>query len=162
MKTLYLLRHAKSSWSDASLADFERPLNARGLKEAPVIGELMRARGVVLDLVLCSPATRARQTARLALEAAGIDSEVRFDARIYEASMKGLLDIIAEIDDGIERVLLVGHNYALEHLVVHFTGEPLSMPTAAFARFSVPFGKWSEINDGRLPLDWLVRAKDHA
>lgn len=164
MKTLYLLRHAKSSWSDASLADFERPLNKRGLKEAPVVGRLMRERGVTLDLVLCSPAARARETARLALEAAGLETEVRLDARIYEASMKDLLTIIAEIDDGIENLLLVGHNYSLENLLGHLTGDAHRMPTAALARFSIAADKWSEIDEGfgARTLDWLIRAKDFA
>ncbi|HVS20274.1 MAG TPA: histidine phosphatase family protein, partial [Pyrinomonadaceae bacterium] len=85
MKTLVLLRHAKSSWKDGSVKDFDRPLNQRGLKTAPLVGRLMRKRKLKPDLVLSSPAERARQTARLVIEAARLNVELRHDERIYEA-----------------------------------------------------------------------------
>ncbi|HEX8473826.1 MAG TPA: histidine phosphatase family protein [Pyrinomonadaceae bacterium] len=162
MKTLYLLRHAKSSWSDASLSDFERPLNERGQKAAPLIGELMRERVLKFDVVLCSPAVRARETARLALEAAEIDAEVHFEPRIYEASVGELVEIVSEIDESVGAALLVGHNNALENLLAHLTGDARHMATATLARISLPLERWSEVHGARGTLDWFVRAKDLA
>jgi phosphohistidine phosphatase len=162
MKTLYLLRHAKSSWDDASMADFDRPLNKRGLKDAPRVGELMRERGATLDLVLCSPAVRTRETARLALAAAGLTPEVRFEKRLYEASTEDLMKIISEIDESIERVMLVGHNSGMENLLSYLTKDDHHMPTSALARFTLHDWKWRDIYEGGLSLDWLIRPKDFA
>ncbi|HKR02167.1 MAG TPA: histidine phosphatase family protein, partial [Pyrinomonadaceae bacterium] len=90
MKKLLLLRHAKSSWDDASLPDFERPLNERGRRAAPLMGEFMRRQKIRPDLVICSPARRTRETIARVLEAAGMTTEVRYDERIYEASVQAL------------------------------------------------------------------------
>jgi phosphohistidine phosphatase len=87
MKILFLLRHAKSSWDDARLSDFERPLNERGLRVAPQMGKFMSERGFAPDLILSSPAARARETARLVKESANFQSEIRFEPKIYEATV---------------------------------------------------------------------------
>jgi phosphohistidine phosphatase len=92
MKTLYLLRHAKSSWKDPSLQDFDRPLNGRGREAAPLVGRFIRKRKLRVDLILGSPAARARQTAALVKEAAGLSADLLFDERIYEADVAALLD----------------------------------------------------------------------
>src|SRR5271154_5359778 len=110
MKTVYLLRHAKSSWDDTSLPDFERPLNKRGEKSAPVVGEEMKKRGVKPDLVICSPAKRTKQTAKLALKEAKIDSEILYDERVYLATDSQLLSLLKELNDKVRSVLLIGHN----------------------------------------------------
>src|SRR4051794_3906076 len=86
MKTLFLLRHAKSSWDDASLSDFERPLNDRGRRTAPFMGEFMRKSGLEPPTMISSPASRAKHTAELARKAAGFKCELKFDERIYEAT----------------------------------------------------------------------------
>ena len=114
MKTLLLLRHAKSSWSNPSLRDFDRPLNERGLKAAPLIGSLLLKRQLQPGLVLSSPAERARQTAALVVEAAQFAITPRFDERIYEASALALLELISQIDDGVEQAMIVGHNPGIE------------------------------------------------
>src|SRR5215510_7119839 len=106
MKTLYLLRHAKSSWDDHSLKDFDRPLNERGLKAAPKIGAYMRKEKLRPDLVLSSPALRAKQTTTLVCEAAGLTGVVNFDERIYEASARRLLEIVAGLGDDLGAVML--------------------------------------------------------
>ena len=98
MKTLFLMRHAKSSWDDADLADFQRPLNDRGLRTAPFMGELMREKGFAPAIILSSPAERAKQTASAAKKAGGFRSELRFDGRIYEASPHTLSQVVSEID----------------------------------------------------------------
>src|SRR5215210_125891 len=118
MKTLLLLRHAKSSWSDPMLRDFDRPLNERGLKAAPLVGRFMRKRKIQPGLVLGSPAERARQTAALVAEAAQLTAAQRFDERIYEASAIRLLEIISQIEETVDEAMLVGHNPGLEELLM--------------------------------------------
>src|SRR5688572_19085866 len=110
MKTLYVLRHAKSSWNDPHLSDFDRPLNDRGERTAPFIGKLMRDRGLIPDVVISSPARRALETAKLVREAAGIEPDILFDERIYEASPQALRQVAAEADDLLASIMLVGHN----------------------------------------------------
>lgn len=163
MKKLLLLRHAKSSWDDASLPDFERPLNERGTRAAPVVGKFMRERKIRPDLVICSPAKRTRETIALVLAAAGIAPELRYDERIYEASVAGLLEIISQIEDGKTEVMLVGHNPGFENLLERLTGQSVRMPTAALARIALDSEKWSEAaaaKGGRLEL--FVKAKELA
>ncbi|MFN2453526.1 MAG: histidine phosphatase family protein [Pyrinomonadaceae bacterium] len=160
MKTLLLLRHAKSSWADADQADFDRPLNERGQKAAPLIGRFMRKQKLHPDLILSSPAERARQTAALVIKAASLDSvELRYDARIYEASAARLLEIIAQIEERASEVLLVGHNTGMEDFVRQLTGESRRMPTAALAHITLDIEKWSKAREGTGTLDWLVKPK---
>ena len=90
MKTLYLLRHAKSSWDDPSQTDFERPLNQRGIKAAPFMGNLMAQKGFTPSVIICSPAMRAKTTARLVKDAGGFSEEIVFEKSIYEASPNNL------------------------------------------------------------------------
>src|ERR1051325_3345599 len=110
MKTLFLLRHAKSSWKDETLADFERPLNRRGKHAAETMGEYLKAKGVVPELILCSPAVRARETLALVTKAAKWATEVRYDQRIYEASGLRLAEVMAQIENDRKLVMMVGHN----------------------------------------------------
>jgi phosphohistidine phosphatase len=161
VKTLLLLRHAKSSWEDASLSDFERPLNKRGSRAAPRIGQFMRERQLRPDLVLCSPAQRARDTASLALEAGGIETLLRYEARIYEADVPTLLEIIRGIEEAHSEVMLVGHNPGLEELLGFLTGENRHMRTATLARIVLNSEKWSDAGErdsGRLEL--FVKARE--
>src|SRR5215510_11215253 len=116
MKTLLLLRHGKSSRDDPALDDFDRPLNERGVGDAKLSGKYARRQKVKPDLVLSSPATRARDTAELFIAAAGLKNTLAYDERIYEASARSLLQVISEFDDSYESVLLVGHNPGFEDL----------------------------------------------
>lgn len=160
MKTLFILRHAKSSWDDPDLPDFDRPLNKRGLQAAPFVGSLMRERRLHVDLILSSPARRARETAALVKEAADFSAEIRHDERIYEASPMSLLYLVAESDDALESVLLIGHNPGLEGLVKILTGGGLSMPTAALAEIELNVDSWSKIAAESGKLKSSVRPKD--
>lgn len=160
MKTLLLLRHAKSSWHDVGQTDFERPLNARGLKAAPLIGRFMRKQKIRPDLMLSSPAERARQTAMLVGEAAKITAEVRYDERIYEASVLRLLEVVSQIEDAANIVLLVGHNPGLEELLAQLTGQVRQMPTGALAHITLGLERWSKIRANTGQLDWLVKPKE--
>jgi phosphohistidine phosphatase len=160
MKSLLLLRHAKSSWKDTDARDFDRPLNQRGLKAAPAIGRLIRKRKLQLDLVLSSPAERARQTTQLVLEAASFKTELRYDERIYEASVAGLFEIVSQIDDEANVVMLVGHNPGLEELLNALTGEARSFPTAALACIELNIEKWNKVRAGGGQLEWLAKPKE--
>ena len=154
MKTLLLLRHAKSSWKDSELRDFDRPLNGRGLNAAPIMGKFISKRKLTPELIISSPAVRARMTAALAMEGGELQSELRYDERIYEADMETLLKVVSQIDETAETVLLVGHNPGMQELVKALTGEEHEFPTATLAQISLKLDKWSSVQpaSGRLKL----------
>ena len=162
MKKLLLLRHAKSSWDDASLADFDRPLNGRGRRAAPLMGALMRERQLRPDLIISSPATRARETIALVLEAARLETELRYDERIYEATASHLVEVISGVEDDRQEVMLVGHNPGFEDLLERLTGESLRVPTGALARIALNAERWSEAGALGGRLEWLVKPKELA
>ena len=157
MKTLLVLRHAKSSWKEDSLPDRERPLNKRGREDAPKMGALLRKQDLLPDLVLSSPARRARSTAELVIEESGYDGEVEFRETLYSFESGSYLKALSELADTCQRVLVVGHNPAMEELVEALTGEYLPMPTAALAQIELPIEHWSELakrRSGRLVNLW--------
>jgi phosphohistidine phosphatase len=160
MKRLLLLRHAKSSWSDPRLEDFERPLNERGLRAAPLMGRYLRDQQIRPDLILCSPAERARQTAALVTEAAGLSAPLRYDERIYEATAGRLAEVVSQAEEGAGELLLVGHNPGLEELLELLTGETRRMPTAALACVQLDTDKWSKIAPRSGRLEWHVKPKE--
>ncbi|MGH9943251.1 MAG: SixA phosphatase family protein [Pyrinomonadaceae bacterium] len=161
MKTLLLLRHAKSSWDDPALRDFDRPLNARGHKAAPLMGWYLRQRQIELSLVVCSLAQRAKETAELFFAAARLNHvELRFDARIYDAAPSDLMRVISEFDDGAECVLLIGHNPGLEEILQRLTGEFRRMPTASLAHIELDLAHWAETRENVGRLNWLKRPKE--
>lgn len=160
MKTLYLLRHAKSSWDDPGLKDFDRPLNKRGLRAAPRVGAYLLKEKIRPDVVLSSPALRAKQTAHIACEAAGLSSVIKFDEQIYEASVQRLFEIVARFDESITAAMMVGHNMGFEELLAALTGQSQRMPTAALACINLKIEKWSDVTGGIGKLKWLVKAKE--
>ena len=160
MKRLYILRHAKSSWDDASLADFDRPLNDRGRESAPLMGRLMRDRGYIPDVAIASPAKRAKKTAKLALEAADINASILFDERVYEASTQTLVNILSGVDDKAESAMIVGHNPGMEGLVRTLTGESQEMPTAALAVIDLNVDSWARVGHETGTLIEVLRPKE--
>jgi phosphohistidine phosphatase len=160
LKTLFLLRHAKSSWADEDLADIERPLKERGRKAAATIGRFLRKERVNPDLVLSSCAVRARETIDIVLKAAKLRTEIRYDERIYEASPLRLLEVILQIDSDRKSVLLVGHNPGMEELLQLLTGNVEHMPTAALAKIALKTSKWSGVSARKGTLEWFVKPKE--
>ena len=160
MKTLFLLRHAKSSWTRPDLADFERPLNDRGERAAPFMGEFMAREGLAPSIILCSPAMRAKQTAQLVKSSGTLEADIRFEHRIYEASPQGLRQVVFELDDTYASVMLVGHNPGIEGFIRFLTGHLEPMPTAAFAVIKLNVDKWDETCDGCGALQNVYRPKD--
>ena len=128
-KTLYIARHAKSSWDDITLSDFERPLNTRGERDAPFMAALLKDKGIKPNLILSSPARRAKTTAKYYHEALG--GELRFDERIYEASAMSLLYLVQEAFEKVDTLMLVGHNPGLTALNDMLSNKSIyNIPTA--------------------------------
>ncbi|MCS7087460.1 MAG: histidine phosphatase family protein [Thermoflexales bacterium] len=160
MKTLLLVRHAKSSWDYPDLADIERPLNERGLRNAPEMGRRLALRGVRPDLILSSPAVRALTTARLIAQQLDYpEDNIRVDERIYEAAPETLLTVISELDPALRVVLLVGHNPELTELAQRWTDKIEHMPTAAVAEFAFSAKTWAEAVQQRPRLVWFNTPK---
>ncbi|HEY8412791.1 MAG TPA: histidine phosphatase family protein [Pyrinomonadaceae bacterium] len=159
MKTLFLLRHAKSSRKDQSLPDFERPLNGRGKQAAEKIGRYLKRELIVPELVLSSPAARARETIERVAKAAKWSVEVRFDQRIYEAGGLRLLEVISQIENERKAVLLVGHNPGIEELLMLLAGESKKVPTGALMKLELKSSKWTTAADKRAKLAWLIKPR---
>ena len=163
MKVLYLLRHAKSSWDDPDMADFDRPLNRRGRKAAKWMAEHMRANKIRPAVVLCSPAYRTRETLD-ALAPVLDDAPVTFDPRIYEASHQTLLARIGELPGTFDSALLIGHNPGLERLAMTLaSGEEPALhrvrekfPTCGLAILVAGVDAWNNLKAGSCRLDDLV------
>ena len=164
MRTLSLLRHAKSSWTDPTESDHERPLNPRGKRDAPGMGRFMRDHGLVPDLVLCSDSVRTRETMKLVLAEWGDRApETRLDAALYLAEPNRILKVVGKVDAGVGHCLVIGHNPGLHALALALadTGEPQALsdlsarfPTAALAVFDLKTESWSKVgpSTGRLRL----------
>lgn len=160
MKTLLILRHAKSSWKEAGLSDHDRPLNARGKHDAPRMGKLIAEKGLVPDLILSSTAKRARKTAKKVAAQCGYDADIRQIPDLYLASPQAILKAIRGVPDGCRRVMVVGHNPGLEEFLEVLTERAERLPTAALAEVDVPIEKWCQLDDrtrGDLRNYWLPR-----
>lgn len=144
------------------MQDFDRPLNERGREAAPLIGEFILKKKIRPDLIISSPAERARETAALIIKAAELVVELRFDERIYEADAARLLDVVSQIDESVGVAILVGHNPGMEDLLETLTGEKQRMQTGALARIVLDVEKWSKVRERAGRLEWLVRAKELA
>jgi len=146
MKTLYLVRHAKSSWDEPALPDRERPLNERGQRDVATMGKRLARRDVKLDLLLSSPATRALTTAEHLAKALGIKrKDIVVVERLYDAPAKELLGVIEGLGEEPRRVMLVAHNPGLTELAQQFASEINDLPTCAIVEFRFAVASWSEI-----------------
>ena len=145
MKTLLLLRHAKSSWKDLMLKDHDRPLNKRGRRVAPQAGEFLRERELIPDLIISSNALRAHSTASLVAENCGRKVDVSIDPRLYLAGLDTLVTVVQNCSSVAQRLLVVGHNPGLEQLVEKLTGEYRELSTTALAHIALPITNWDEL-----------------
>jgi len=162
MKTLLLLRHAKSSWNRPELNDHDRPLNKRGNKEAPEVGKYLKANDLVPDLILSSTALRAHDTAQAVADESGFEGQIELYQDLYLSDTSCYLDILQRIPDDANRVLVVGHNPDLEELLTLLTDTTLHLTTAALAQIDLPISSWQELNeaaDGRFQNLWSPREK---
>ena len=145
MKSLLLMRHAKSSWKDSKLKDMDRPLTKRGLKNAPRMGQLLLEMDLAPQSILCSPAVRARQTAELVSEALHFDGETYYLENLYMAEPPAYLEALSKLPDELERVLVIGHNPGLEALMQLLTDQCEALPTASIAYISLPIDAWKHL-----------------
>ena len=164
-RELLILRHGKSDWS-RPVDDFHRPLKKRGRKNARQMGAWLHAQGIIPDIVISSPAVRASETARIAVEAMRLSRKrIASDPAIYDADWKGLLQLVHCLPKTVGRVLLVGHNTGIEDFVLFLSAgnAPVPaggklMPTAALARFAVS-GAWMKLCRKRAELLEIVRPR---
>lgn len=168
MRTLLLLRHAKSDWDDERQADHERPLAPRGVRAARRMGAHLAESGVAPDLVLCSTARRAVETWRLAAAELGGDCALELDAELYLAAPARILERVHRVPDRCRTLLVVGHNPGFQELALQLAGGQRTaagarigkFPTAALARFALPRGSWRELAPGRTRLEAFVRPSE--
>lgn len=148
MKTIYLTRHAKSSWGDPSLRDFDRPLNGRGKRDAPFMASLMKGKGVAPDRIISSPANRAFTTATHFAEALGIDvTDIEKKQDIYEAYPETLHEIVTSINDDLNTVFLFGHNPGFTSYANRYASEYIpNMPTCSIVCLSSTADSWSQVD----------------
>jgi phosphohistidine phosphatase len=163
MKTLLLLRHAKSSWNDESLDDYERPLSDRGNRDAPRVGQLLSERDLRPDVVISSSARRARKTAQKAIRASGLDVEIQLADELYLANPAAYVEQLKQLPDHPACVMMVGHNPGMEELLLGLTGRHEHFPTAALANIQLPIDRWSEValnQDAHLVWLWKPREEE--
>ena len=148
-RKLYLVRHAKSSWKDASLGDHDRPLNKRGRRASPEMGRRMAAQGHRPDLIISSTAKRALTTARnIARELDFSESDIVADERLYFSGSSGMLRTLTGVDDNYRDVMMVGHNPTMTYLLNTLAGSDVyNMPTCAIAIIAFDMTSWSDITD---------------
>ena len=153
MKELILVRHAKSSWKDPTLSDHERPLNKRGKRDAPEMGERLARSGYDPDLIVSSSAVRALATARTIAGKIGYPREsIEVEGRLFHAGVAELLQVIRGVDDSVDSLMLFGHNPGLTDLANHIgPREILNMPTCAVLHLRFQADTWSTV--GEVPGD---------
>ena len=163
MKTLYLIRHAKSSWDNANLADFDRPLNKRGQKAAPLMAKLMQENNVQCDRIISSPANRALTTAEIFCEALGYPTEkIEQRIEIYEGGINHMLQIVRQIPESASSAMLFGHNPTLTTFANFITGEHLeNIVTCGIARIDMKSDSWQETMMDSGELVWYDYPKKH-
>lgn len=161
MKTLLLLRHAKSDWSNSRLDDHDRPLAKRGLLAAPRVGRLLVNRRLLPDLIVTSTARRAMETAKEVIAASGYAGEMQTADPLYSGDARSYRSVLQRQGGEYARVLLVGHNPAMEDLLANLTGKPARMPTAALAQVLLPITDWRDLDDQTTgELSGLFLARD--
>jgi phosphohistidine phosphatase len=138
MRTLTLMRHAKSSWDDIALADHKRPLNRRGEKAAVLMAKRLKEEGYVPDLVLVSSARRTQQTAETMQNIYGGHLQLVTEPILYEASPADYMSVIRRVDDTVSHLMMIGHNPTIEQMASMLSDRDVRMPTAAYIRFEIP------------------------
>lgn len=146
VRTLLLMRHAKSSWRDAGLSDHDRPLNGRGKRAASFMGNLLLRENLLPEMVLSSTAVRAVETVRGVVAASNLDGPVEIKRTLYLAEPPAYLDALTEVPQGIGRLLVIGHNPGISELVHVLTGDRVEMPTAAVACIDLDVGEICDVD----------------
>lgn len=145
-KTLLLMRHGKSSWKDKSLPDIKRPLKKRGEADSEEMGHILKHKKLLPDVILTSPAKRARTTAEIAAKEAGISKRVQVVDALYLAEVKDIFDVLHGLEGNPDRVMVVGHNPGLESVLQMLNGHVDSLPTGAMAQLSLEVDDWKTLS----------------
>ena len=150
MKELFIIRHAKSSWEDASLADYDRPLNKRGLHDAPMMAQVLKEKRFELNLIISSTANRAKSTAQFIAHGIGlVHDQVEYKSEIYGASFRTMMNIINLVNDRYNRIALVGHNPTFTYLAERLGGESIgNLPTCGIVGLRFNFDSWKLVSEG--------------
>ena len=159
MKSILILRHAKSSWKHPELNDHDRPLNKRGMRDAPLIGEFLKNEHLIPDFIISSNAKRAHSTAKIVAKASGYKREIVLNQSLY-AARPAYIDVLRDLSNEYARVLMVGHNPGLEELVSMLTGETHSLSTCSLVHIQLRVNKWAELDNktkGKLSGIWHPR-----
>jgi phosphohistidine phosphatase len=160
MKTLLVMRHAKSDWSETSSGDHDRPLNPRGVKAARFMGRFLTEVGVVPELIISSTAVRALTTAELASDAGGWGCTIVARRELYASEPERVLDVLSEVDPDIDRLLITGHEPTWSALAGRLIGGGrIRMPTAAVACLDFQKGSWADLATTVCELRWLMTPK---
>lgn len=160
MKTLLILRHAKSSWKDEGLADHDRPLNKRGKKDAPRVGKLLREVDLVPELIISSTAKRARKTASKVAQKCAYEGVIELTGDLYLAPPSQYVQVLQNVPDHVTRVMVVGHNPGAEELLAQLAGHATHLPTAALAHVELDIDHWQQLTlqaPGKLVDLWRPR-----
>jgi len=161
MKTLHLLRHAKSSWNDPSLEDIDRPLNQRGKRACKVMGPIIEQQLDQHTVIACSTATRAQQTCDRVTKNFATQFTVNMEDSLYTFSSSNLLNYLCALDDEIQSIMLIGHNPALTDLTNILSVEPIdNIPTCGYIKTQLPIDKWSALNSSEGELVAFIKPKD--
>lgn len=169
VKLMYLLRHAKSSWDDPSIDDFDRPLNKRGRKAATLLATYFQSQNIRPDTILCSPSKRTRQTLENLQPVLG-NVEATFDRRLYEASQHTIYAFLSELPNRSRSILLIGHNPGLQRTALCLAKAtphtPMlqllddKFPTGSLATLSAKIDDWSQLSPGGCVLENIIRVSD--
>ncbi|MEK6658533.1 MAG: histidine phosphatase family protein [Campylobacterota bacterium] len=146
MKKLYIIRHAKSSRKDEVINDFDRPLNKRGKQNAPFMGKRLKENGIMPDIIVSSPALRAKTTAKLIAKEIKYAKDILFNQDIYESSPSTLHEILTKIDDKCGILFLVGHNPSLNMLAEYYVDFSQNIPTSGVVEIEFDCDKWADIS----------------
>jgi phosphohistidine phosphatase len=159
MKTLYVVRHAKSSWENTDLPDLERPLNDRGKTDAPRMGKRLKEKEIYPELLISSPAKRAFSTAKRIAEILNYKAEnIKIKEKLYHAGADQILGVLKNVKDSIESVMIFGHNPGLTDFVNEFSEEDFvtdNIPTCGIAAFHIPIESWTDIKFGIAELQFF-------
>lgn len=160
MRKLLLMRHAKSSWKDLSLPDHERPLNKRGKRDAPRMGNFMESQGITIDAILCSTAKRARATAQGFLTEYTFEGESFYIDDLYHANHETYIAILNQMPDEVSAAMIIGHNPTMDYYLEISCDVYDHMTTAAIAEINFPIDNWTQLNEatsGELLNLWKPR-----
>ena len=152
MKKIYIIRHAKSSWNDSSLDDFNRALNKRGKENAPMMGRRLNKRSVLPDLIISSPALRAKTTAEIIAQKVKYNKKIMFEKNIYDSSESELHKTLINVDDKNNTLFLVGHNPSISMLAQMYVDFEENIVTCGVVEIEFDCEKWKDISSKNAKL----------